>query len=444
MSLAPAHADKPPPADGARRRLATPALAILLATALVGAGPGGRDSDEDSDAKEKPEEPETKAKEEAPAAKPKGGSALGNWNLRGTAEASAYTDSDHVNVVSPTIALGLDNPLNGLSFGGSYLVDVVSAASADIVATATPVWHEIRHAGSANLGFKPGNVGAAISGSVSSEPDYLSITGGGTLTWDVLEKNVTLMLGYGYGHDIAGVHETSFDIFSRELDRHQINGGAAWTVDRGTLATLVADAVIEQGDQSKTYRYVPMFLPGTADSVPAGATVDLVNSKRYFERPREQLPLNRERFALTGRIAHRFTSSTIRAEERLYADSWALVASTTDFRVIWGIGDRFSFGPRARFHIQTGADFWQRAYELVKVNGVYVPPAIRTGDRELGPLYSVSGGLGMSLDLGTPAGEGSRLLTLVVDGMYTGYEDALYVSDRAALFAALTFNTVFD
>lgn len=444
MSLASAHADKPSRRRGAPRPLSS-ALAILLAAALVGAGPRGRsDANDEADGKEKPEGEGDSPKEESPAPKPKGGSALGNWNLRGTAETSAYTDTDHVNIVSPTIALGLDNPLSGWSFGGSYLVDVVSAASADIVATATPVWHEVRHAGSANLGYKPGNFGAAISGSASVEPDYLSVTGGGTLTWDVLEKNVTLMLGYGYGHDVAGVHETSFDVFRRDLDRHQINGGAAWTVDRSTLATLVADAVLEQGDQSKTYRYVPMFLPGTADEVPAGASVDLVNSKRHFERPREQLPLSRQRFALTGRIAHRFTSSTLRAEERLYADSWALVASTTDVRVIWGIGDRFSFGPRARFHVQKGTDFWQRAYELVKVNGALVPPSIRTGDRELGPLYSVSGGVGMSLDLGAPAGEGTRLLSVVVDGMYTGYEDALYLTDRAALFAALTFNAVFD
>ena len=417
------------PARGSPGARTAPLVAILLATALLGAGPGGAETDA-------PEAEKT-------SAKPKGASPLGNWNLRGTAETSFYADDDHVTVVSPTIALGFDNPLNGWSFGGSYLVDVVSAASADIVATATPVWHEVRHAASANLGYKPGSVGVAISGSASIEPDYLSATGGGTLTWDTFEKNVTFMLGYGYGHDIAGVHETSFDVFRRDLDRHQVNGGAAWTLDRATLATLVADAVFEQGDQSKTYRYVRMFLPGTADSIPVGATIDLVNERRYFQRPREQLPLSRERFALTGRVAHRFTSSTIRAEERLYIDSWGLFASTTDLRMIWGIGDRLSFGPRARFHAQTGAGFWRRAYEVVDVKGVLVPPTIRTGDRELGPLVSFAGGLALSADLGTPA-EGNRVLSVVVDGMYTSYQDALYLTSRAALFSALTFNAVFE
>ncbi len=438
LSMPPARSTR----DNLARRSARPLCAALLASALLGAGPGGSSDGDEA------EEPEKQAKSDAPApSRPtaeKGGSALGNWNVRASAETSFYTDTDHVNVVSPTAGFGLDNPVSGLSLGGSYLVDVVSAASADIVATATPVWQEERHALGANLGYKPGDFGAAVSGSASIEPDYLSITGGGTLTWDLFEKNVTLMLGYGYGHDTAGVHKTSFDVFSRELDRHQINGGASWTVDRATLATLVGDVVIERGDQSKTYRHVPMFNPGDADSIPAGASVDLVNEKRAQLRPREQLPLSRDRFALTGRLAHRFSTSTVRLEERAYADSWSLFASTTDVRFVWNVADRFSFGPRGRFHIQTGADFWQRAYELVKVKGVLVPPSIRTGDRELGPLFSVSGGLAASLDLSATAGDGARVLSLVGDGMYTAYEDALYLTDRTALFAALTFNATFE
>ncbi|MFO0590003.1 MAG: DUF3570 domain-containing protein [Polyangiaceae bacterium] len=420
----------------------------MLASALIGAGPGRRsDGDDEEDRSDPPSDGDAPARKDSDAKKdgeaPKGGSALGNWNLRMNAETSFYADTDHVSVVSPTAGFGLENPLTGWTVGGSYLVDVVSAASADIVATATPRWKEIRHAVGASVGYKPGNFGVAVSGSASIEPDYLSMTGGGTLTWDLFEKNVTAMFGYGYGHDIAGLHEVDF-ASPYQLDRHQINGGAAWTVDRATLATLVGDVVLEQGEQSKLYRHVPMFLPGNVDKVTAGASIDLVNQLRSDERPREQLPLNRQRFALTGRLAHRFVASTIRVEERAYIDSWALAASTTDLRVLWDVGSRFSFGPRARFHIQTGTDFWQRAYSLVKYKGVYVPPKIRTGDRELGPMYTFSGGLGANLDLSSSAGEGGAVLSLVVDGIYTAYEDAIYVTDRTALFGALTFNAAFE
>jgi hypothetical protein len=429
---------------------------MLLAASLLGAGPARRsDPDERSDAEnegesegsEKPARDSDKAERDSDkpeSGKKSQGSSLGNWVVRPTAETSFYADTDHVTVVSPTVALGSENPLSGWSFGGSYLVDVVTAASADIVATATPIWREVRHAGSASLGYKPGNFGGAISASASVEPDYLSVTGGGTLTWDLFDKNLTLMLGYGFGHDIAGRSGTPWDVFSRPLDRHQINGGAAWTVNRSTLATLVGDVVIENGDQSKTYRYVPMFAPGTAADIPAGAPLELVNAKRSQLRPLEQLPLSRERFALTGRLAHRFSEATIRLEERLYIDSWSLFASTTDARLIWDVADRFSFGPRARFHVQTGTDFLQRAYELVKVNGQIIPPAIRTGDRELGPLWSATGGLAAELDLSSTAGDRSRVLALVADAIYTSYEDALYLTDRSALFTSLTFNSTFE
>ena len=98
--------------------------------------------------------------------------------------------------------------------------------------------------------------------------------------------------------------------------------------------------ILENGDQSKVYRYIPMFAPNVAPNVPLGATIDWVNDNRLPERPLEQLPLNRERFALTAQIAHRFDGSTIRLEERLYDDNWVLMASTTDARWIFDLGRR--------------------------------------------------------------------------------------------------------
>jgi hypothetical protein len=51
-------------------------------------------------------------------------------------------------------------------------------------------------------------------------------------------------------------------------------------------------------------------------------------------------------------------------------------------------GRRFEIGPHLRFYAQTSASFWQRAYTLV--GNDY--PALRTGNRELGPLLNFTGG----------------------------------------------------
>jgi len=75
---------------------------------------------------------------------------------------------------------------------------------------------------------------------------------------------------------------------------------------------------------------VPMFTSEVAERVPIGLAIDAVNANRLPIRVLEQLPTNRQRWAVAGMIAHRFSSSTLRAEERLYIDSWGLKASTTD------------------------------------------------------------------------------------------------------------------
>src|SRR6478752_6611925 len=67
--------------------------------------------------------------------------------VKASTEVSAYQDSDHVGVLTPTIAGSVESPTGGWSAHGRYLVDAVSAASVDIVSTASRRWKEIRHAG---------------------------------------------------------------------------------------------------------------------------------------------------------------------------------------------------------------------------------------------------------------------------------------------------------
>ncbi|HEY6464208.1 MAG TPA: DUF3570 domain-containing protein, partial [Polyangiaceae bacterium] len=218
-------------------------------------------------------------------------------------EFGAYNDSDHVSVVTPSIVAGIDN-VSGASLNASYLVDVVSAASADIVSTASNRWQEVRQAGTLSAQYKPHDFGVGVGGSVSREPDYLSYGVYATVVKDFDEKNWTLQFGYGFSHDTAGRCGadgacTPFSVFSRDLQRGSFNGGISWVVDRASLASLSADVVIENGDQSKPYRYIPMFSSTAANTIPNGASPDLVNAARLPERPLEQLPLERHRFALT-------------------------------------------------------------------------------------------------------------------------------------------------
>ncbi len=351
-------------------------------------------------------------------------------------EMSAYTDTDNVTVFTPSVNASIENVTQGASISGHYLVDVVSAASADIVSTASGRWTEVRQAGGLEGTYKPRETGFTVAGAMSSEPDYLSLSAGVQLTQDFNEKNTTLLLGYGYGHDTVGYHFTPFSVFSRIVQSSTISGGLTQVIDRSTVGSLALDLNIENGDQSKPYRYIPMFSPEVATTVPNGASIDWVTLHRLPERPAEQLPLNRERWALTGRIAHRFDGSTLRFEQRAYADSWLMVATSTDLRWIFDIGRRFQIWPHARFHAQNAVNFWQKAY-VSESQTSFVLPEFRTGNRELGPLLTETGGGGIKVFLGRAGNPKSLSIALHVDASYTTYLDDLYVSSRSSVLGAL-------
>jgi hypothetical protein len=358
-------------------------------------------------------------------------------------EFAGYNDSDHVSVVTPSVTAGIEN-VSGASLNASYLVDIVSAASADIVSTASRRWEEVRQAGTLSGQYKPHDFGVGIGGSVSSEPDYLSYGFYAMVVKDFAEKNWTANFGYGFSHDTAGRCGTGdactpFSVFARDLQRGSFNAGVSWVIDKASLASMSADLILESGDQSKPYRYIPMFSPDVAQQVPKGASIAAVNAHRLPERPLEQLPLERHRFALSWRYAHRFDFSTVRLEERFYDDDWGLLASTTDVRWIFDLGKRLAVWPHGRFHAQTAVGFWQLAYASNQGNGTgWDLPLYRTGDRELGPLWTTEGGLGFRWYLGSDRDPRSLQLGAAVDGMYTAFTDDLYLTSRTGILAGLT------
>jgi hypothetical protein len=350
-------------------------------------------------------------------------------------EMSAYTDSDHVTVFTPSMNASIENITQGASIRGHYLVDVVSAASADIVSTASGRWSEVRQAGGLEGTYKLHDTGFTVAGAMSSEPDYLSLSIGAEITQELNEKNMTLLFGYGYGHDTVGYHFTPFSVFSRIVQSSTVSLGVTQVIDRSTVGSLVLDFNDENGDQSKPYRYIPMFSAAEAPQVPNGASISWVSQNRLPERPAEQLPLNRERISLTGRIAHRGDGSTLRLEERIYTDSWMMLASSTDARWIFDFGRRLQLWPHVRFHAQNGVNFWEKAY--VASDTGFTFPEFRTGNRELGPLLTETAGGGVKVFLGKAGNPKSLSIALHVDGGYTSYLDDLYITSRTSVLGAL-------
>lgn len=358
-------------------------------------------------------------------------------NVRMGLEVSAYHDSQAVDVLTPAYSLGVESPTGGWGINGSILVDVVTAASADIVATASPRFREVRYVPGIGGHKKFGDVDIALSGSLSKEPDYLATSVGAGVSVDLRQKTITPALKYEFSYDISGRRDTSFSTFSRPISRHGITASTTFVLDKATLFAATFNVVLESGDSSKPYRYIPLFSEDIAKQVPAGLSIDDVNLNRLPVRVLEQLPTARQRWALAGLLAHRFSSSTLRAEERLYVDNWGLKASTTVAQYLIDVHPRVRLWPQLRVNVQSPVSFWKLAYvgKEDKNGGGFTVPVLRTGDRELGPLVGLTVGAGIRFALGAKK---NWAIGLAGNVNYTRFLDHLFILDRLAYFGATT------
>jgi hypothetical protein len=355
---------------------------------------------------------------------------------------SGYTDSLHVNVLSPAVNASVTSPTAGWNVGGSYLVDVVSAASPDIVSMASPPFKEVRHAGSLDGGVKIGDVDGQVQVNASSEPDYVVLGAGGSVAVDLDRKSITPRVGYAYGHDRIGIRNSPFSAFEQHLDRHEIETGVTLVVDKATLVVLGVSVEVDRGEQAKLYRFVPMFAKGTEGDIHPGEPVDSVNEKRLNIRPREVLPRERDRYAVGARLNHRVGEGTIRVDERLYTDTWAVKATTTDARYLHDLGEHLRVWPHLRVHAQTAASFYRLAYPaILDQNGVVIDMLpYRTGDRELSPMFTLTGGGGARVALNADKTPGAHYaIILSGEAMWSKFFRSLFVTQRTAVYGTAGF-----
>ncbi len=355
--------------------------------------------------------------------------------FKGGLEVTTYNDTTSVDVVSPAISLLFENPTQGWQVSGSALLDVVSAASPDIVATSSRRFDQARFGGTLGGEVKVDFFRVGANAGTSIENDYVGRSVGGRVSADVMDKRLSPTLGYSYGWDTIGISGTDFAEFSNNLNTHAIDAGVSAILTATTILIGSGNFVVETGDQSKPYRHVPMFAPAVAETIERGADRATVGGARLPVAPLEQLPLQRLRGAFSFGVRHRFEESTLRADERLYMDSWGVKASTTEARFLLDLGEHTRVGPHLRFHIQGGADFWQRAYSVTldPATGSLALPAFRTGDRELGPLFGVTAGGSIRHELIE-----SLALGFAIDAIYTHFLDHIYLTDRIGVFTATT------
>ena len=85
-----------------------------------------------------------------------------------------------------------------------------------------------------------------------------------------------------------------------------------------------------------------------------------------------------------------------------------------------------------RFYGQTPVDFWQRAYVM---GPGFDYPALRTGNRELGPLLNFTGGASLRTGLGASDDPHAWVLGVDFNVTSTQYLDDIYLTQRFSAWA---------
>ena len=327
-----------------------------------------------------------------------------------------YSDTDHVQVISPTVAGSVD--VGKTTVSSTVSTDLISAASVDLVTAASPKGFtetrtQVDAAG--RYAFGDGrNLDAGYH--LSSEPDFLThaVRAGGTA--DVLSRQVSLGATYGYSHsDIGRTRDTSF---YRQRQNHDIDLSLTRLLSPVAAVDLAYGLSFVDGFQANAYRYVRLYASETGMHETSVA---------------EQTPNTRQRHTLTMRIRSRLLPSLFGlGEYRFYADSWGMLAHTVTLRTALRLGsDVWTLSFEARGHLQNAANFYRSRYVTFPL-----APDFRTADKELGPMWTALGGTHLEWSPAVTRIEAVRL-SVGADVLHLRYLDYAFLTSRTAMLLSV-------
>lgn len=292
-----------------------------------------------------------------------------------------------------------------LSLNANYDVDIVSGATPAVFGarmaatgldTITSATHfsDVRHEVRGGIGFNRPVADVAVSYGYGWEKDYHSHTVTASTRSDVLDRNLTLGVGFTHNWDTVcdannstaaaqpllrkalASSEHCFqsnmtDVVSRKLIIDTLEPSLTWTVTPRLLLQGGVSLQLLNGFQANPYRSVLVGQQGRV--------------------AQESLPLVRERYAVFARAAYAFPEirTSLLGMVRMYRDTWDMRASTAEVQVNKYLGKVWLLGLRGRYHQQDGAIFYRTAagYATLGPAGQYW-----TGDRELSPMSNALGG----------------------------------------------------
>lgn len=319
-----------------------------------------------------------------------------------------YADSDHTQVVSPTVQAKSDvAPGTNVSVG--YLVDAVSSASVDVVSQASPITiHDTRHQVSAGLAQQFGDLNVHGGYSYSRENDYLSHTLDVGVIDELNDKNTSIGLGYGVSLNTVG--RANDMNFARDLNVHHLAASLTQTFNTRLIGQVTYELGYADGYQASPYRFVPIHM--SLDAAPELWVPETDPNTRW--RHAVVVGLNQA----VG------SASSVQGDYRIYHDTWGITSHTIGARYNAHLAKHVDLRLRERFYVQNSASFYQEFYETTAKYIVY--------DRELSSLWSET--FGAKLEVGL---SDHLIGELKLDGFYYHYAQFAPLLSRTGVNAGI-------
>ena len=302
---------------------------------------------------------------------------------------AVYADDDAVTVVRPSALLAA--PAGRAELTAEVVIDIVSAASVDLVSQASPRgFQETRVEPALTLSLPLSRLATlSLRGFASTESDFDLLGASAGVSLDSASRADTVALTYALSQAAVG----RADDPGASRGRTTMQLGASWTrvTDRAGYLDLVLEGELQVGALANPYRYV---------------AIETSTGERCCSVP-ERTPELRAALAALLRVRRALARDRVflHVDYRFAADGWGLTSHTVSARALLPVSQRAVLGASARGYLQSAADFHRTRYV-----GADAVPAYRTRDRNLGPERSASLGLACELALGgAPASDGPHL-----------------------------------
>ena len=225
-----------------------------------------------------------------------------------------------------------------VSVNANYYVDKVSAASVDVVTTASPYTEERIEKG-IGLDYLSDKTLYSVGVTASDERDYIGRTVFAGVSQDFFGDMTTLSLGYSHGTD--EVRRRDDPDFSEDLVRRSYQVGVSQVLTRNLIVGINHELITDRGYLNNPYR-----------------SVRYLNGGSFAYQP-EVYPRTRtsEATALRGSYYLPWRAA-LHGEFRWFEDSWGIDARDWSLTLVQPLSEEWVLELRTRHYRQNAADFY--------------------------------------------------------------------------------------